>query len=573
MRFLLSALFFLPTALFAQFLNLGVSQNGDSVDFSTRLRLRGSDHLPWPKVYRWDAASFRLIEQNPTQTGNLRGWQAIAASQSGDGRVMAVNSSSPCQRGTLCLNVSQEFTGIEVDGALLERFPAHAQVSHDGRYVLLSRNTGVGLSPGPDLRPQPGLSRYDVETGALEPIGLSPARRGRWIAADGSILRAGLQLITPSDEERDFGPDAPGLSHGVLAGDASFFVYQLQPAIFDRFASPVSELRIRFQSGEDRMLAPEGAWPWVAITSPRILYLAPVENQLQAFLMDSPAAIPVQVTFEQRGVREVAISGDGEVAFVVTGVGELLRIELAALSRREVIAATPALRIPVLEPFFNRSAHIEPPLAPGSTYRLPVANLETGIEVAEPPLPEQIRGIRVKVAGTPARIYWLTPWEIGYQVAWETALSPMPAPEFEELVLEAGDPNWELVAPIAEVRSPNPRSVSTAIHGDWRGFVSEEDPGVPGEFVHVYTTGLGPVQPFVETGQAAPLSQPARATPLPECSQIPSGKELPVAFAGLAPGLVGFYVLTVQIPPGHTEDQLQILCESAWVANVWPILQ
>ncbi|MCP5113007.1 MAG: hypothetical protein GY953_19440, partial [bacterium] len=348
MKLFLAVLLLFQGATWAQFQNLSPTSQGDAVYFSTRLRLRGTDHLPWPKVYRWDANGSRLVEQSLRE--NLSGWQAIGASLSGDGRVLAVNSSAPCARGAICLHASQEFTGIEVDGTLVERFPAHAQVSHGGRYVLLSRNTGVGIFPDPDLRPQAGLSRYDVQTGTLESVGFQPAQFGRWIATDGAILTAGLRLVMPSAEERDLGRLEPSPFRAVLAGDASFFVYQLRPTIFDRFQSPITELRIRLVNGDDRLLAPVGSSPCVAIDSPRILYLVPIDDQLQVFVMDDPEASPVQVTFEELGVQEAAISGDGQFAYVVTGAGELVKLGLGAPSRVKVIAATPDLRTAVLEP-------------------------------------------------------------------------------------------------------------------------------------------------------------------------------------------------------------------------------
>ena len=79
--------------------------------------------------------------------------------------------------------------------------------------------------------------------------------------------------------------------------------------------------------------------------------------------------------------------------------------------------------------------------------------------------------------------------------------------------------------------------------------VSESAPAQPGEFLLIYCTGLGPVQPEVQSGQAAP-GPPSLAetlnTPLVNIAGIPAQ----VTFSGLAPGFVGLYQVNVQVPEG-----------------------
>ena len=79
--------------------------------------------------------------------------------------------------------------------------------------------------------------------------------------------------------------------------------------------------------------------------------------------------------------------------------------------------------------------------------------------------------------------------------------------------------------------------------------VSESAPGRPGEFLLIFCTGLGPVQPEVQSGDVAsnipPLAE-TLSTPLVDIASIPAQ----VTFSGLTPGFVGLYQVNVQVPVG-----------------------
>ena len=65
------------------------------------------------------------------------------------------------------------------------------------------------------------------------------------------------------------------------------------------------------------------------------------------------------------------------------------------------------------------------------------------------------------------------------------------------------------------------------------------DPAQEGEYVRLYGTGLGPV----DTG----LTPQALLSPMP-CEWVGDGdQKADLAFAGLAPGLVGVYQVTVRM--------------------------
>ena len=85
------------------------------------------------------------------------------------------------------------------------------------------------------------------------------------------------------------------------------------------------------------------------------------------------------------------------------------------------------------------------------------------------------------------------------------------------------------------------------LHADDFQPVNDSAPAQPGEFLLIFCTGFGPVQPEVQSGQIAPTAEPlARTVSLPMVNI--AGIAADVTFSGLAPGFVGLYQVNVQVP-------------------------
>jgi len=87
--------------------------------------------------------------------------------------------------------------------------------------------------------------------------------------------------------------------------------------------------------------------------------------------------------------------------------------------------------------------------------------------------------------------------------------------------------------------------------------ITASDLAVAGEWVQIYGTGLGAVNPAATSGAVPPSPPPQTNTPV----QVPiDGAPLDAAWAGLAPGWVGLYAVNVQLPaklaPGSHQLQL-----------------
>jgi uncharacterized protein (TIGR03437 family) len=553
-KFVCGLLWALP--LVAQFENISTTDDGSQIYFSTSLRPRGSDHVSWPKVYRLDGNGIHLVSQASSFPGGNGEpfWMVKSASVSGDGKVVAINSYRECKSGNICRPVLTESTEVRTPtGTWSDRGPA--EVSRSGRYVTVNRATGFPVPPpgAPIGNSGQGLYRIDLRTGTETFLGFAPAQSGRRLGDDGTVLMAGWTLVTTAGESVSLGNN-DNYFRADLAPDASFVVYQPR--------TDPSSLRIRDRSGADSLLADQGSFPSISADSKRILYLAPVNGKLQAFLAERGSAA-VQVTFEPDGITEATVSGATGLVVAVTGAGQLITVDARNGFRSEYIGKTPKLSPPPLNPF-QESQPYYPSQAIGSTYAIEGEGLAVQQAAFESPLPFTAGGIHVLVNGTPAPIYALSPNRVTYQVSWES--KPTEPAQRAEVVLRSEDSTFEGVMALNALVVAAPRfmplgvgdRIGYAVHQDWRGIVHRGDPAKPGEYLHFYATGLGPVSPAVPTGTSSPLSPLAIAPASCQWQQGSWQAQADVPFAGLAPGLVGYYQLTVKVPETFSAFQNEI---------------
>jgi uncharacterized protein (TIGR03437 family) len=76
--------------------------------------------------------------------------------------------------------------------------------------------------------------------------------------------------------------------------------------------------------------------------------------------------------------------------------------------------------------------------------------------------------------------------------------------------------------------------------------ITDSDPVHRGDTLVIYVTGMGQVSPAVGNGQPAPGNPLATALAAP--TVMLGSVDLPVLYAGLAPGEVGVYQLNVVVP-------------------------
>ena len=170
-------------------------------------------------------------------------------------------------------------------------------------------------------------------------------------------------------------------------------------------------------------------------------------------------------------------------------------------------------------------------------------------EATAVPLPTTLGDTSVTFDGVAAPLFFVSGMQINAQVPFEL----MAGAGTVTVQVTRGSKTSEAQPIGIAVASPgiftlNRRGTGTGIilHAVDFQPVSESNPAQPGEFLLIYCTGLGPVQPEVPSGQAVPVAPLAETlhTPLVNIAGIPAQ----VTFSGLAPRFVGLYQVNVLVP-------------------------
>jgi uncharacterized protein (TIGR03437 family) len=159
-------------------------------------------------------------------------------------------------------------------------------------------------------------------------------------------------------------------------------------------------------------------------------------------------------------------------------------------------------------------------------------------------------GVTVSVNNIQCPLYYVSPTQINLQLPY--------ALEGETTASMIVEHNGVASEPIVfEVDSVNPAFFTTNMQGTGDGcvlhnaddtLVSPSHPAVPGEYVQLFCTGLGAVNPPVASGTAAPSDPLSWSVTTPTVTV--GGIAATVVFAGLAPDFVGLYQVNIQIPEG-----------------------
>jgi uncharacterized protein (TIGR03437 family) len=211
----------------------------------------------------------------------------------------------------------------------------------------------------------------------------------------------------------------------------------------------------------------------------------------------------------------------------------------------------------------QQTGDISQSLVPGSAATIPGVGFGTdSVSVSLGGLPAPVISIR------PTAVTVQAPWELSstadalpVQVDSAATSSPfVPATSTKGVVRPLAGRFIELPS------SPSPYGGFDvlAIHQNWDGIITADHPAKPGEIVHLYAAGLGPVTNQPATGEPAPADPLSRISSTLTCwaysDEQSSQLDIPVQFAGLAPGTIGYYQIDVQLPPAHIRLPFQLNC-------------
>lgn len=252
-------------------------------------------------------------------------------------------------------------------------------------------------------------------------------------------------------------------------------------------------------------------------------------------------------------IRRVRLSGGGPVTVPVVAAGQWF-VNLSGSGAYEGVTLTLTINTEgSVAPSISaggvvHAASYERVLAPGGIASLFGANLsaETA-QAGSLPLPRELGGVRVLVAGVAAPLFYVSPGQINFQTPFETA------PGVAGVVVERDGVPSAFIGTAVLGNAPGiftyPRTPEASdpvvVHADG-SVVSPDNPARPGETVVIYATGISAVANPPATGEASP-ADPLAVTisdPVVTVENVPAE----VVFAGLTPNLVGLLQINVRLP-------------------------
>jgi uncharacterized protein (TIGR03437 family) len=300
--------------------------------------------------------------------------------------------------------------------------------------------------------------------------------------------------------------------------------------------------------------------PLISSDGSTIIFLSGTANSQQLFFIRPDGSGRRSLTNASDGITSAAISGDGRIAYAVTGSNALLKIDTQNGSIQQIVSPMPQVSV------FGGGA-------PGSLITLSGKTLASTTVVGTAPYPTKLGGITATIDEVPSPLLSVSPTQVMFQIPWETRVDPtpppLPFPRVEPLassvVLPGGDPYFDVsfplpLAQIAPQLSPLAPSADgyqpIAVHQNGT-LVTPANPAARGEIVTLYGTGFGPVEPPLASGIPAPLDTLGRATTTFEFDLYRDLRvvyPMATSFLGLAPGTLGIYQINLQIPSSIPAD-------------------
>jgi uncharacterized protein (TIGR03437 family) len=220
------------------------------------------------------------------------------------------------------------------------------------------------------------------------------------------------------------------------------------------------------------------------------------------------------------------------------------------------VAVFGLLASPRIDVILNSAGNGAGAVAPGSIVSVYGTNLAAGSATAsENPLPKVLAGSRILINGLLAPLLSAGPTQINAQVPYEVP------PGIATVVAIEGN---SVSTPVALQIQETAPGIFAVLNQD--GTVNgPTHAAASGSTLLVLLTGLGPTEPSLPTGVAAPAGQPVSA--LAPLSATLGGQPAPVLAAGLEPGLVGVFLVTLSVPPQVPGNHPLVIQAGGFLSN------
>ena len=182
----------------------------------------------------------------------------------------------------------------------------------------------------------------------------------------------------------------------------------------------------------------------------------------------------------------------------------------------------------------------------------PVVGVQADFDPKTGKLPTELAGVRVFFDDVLAAIFFVRDGQINCQVPYEMA-----GLDIAEVRVEVNGVSSNVVT--LRILDSHPGVFNAVLNQDL-SLNTETNTGAAGNFIVLFVTGQGLVDPALMSGQPAPLEEPLPSPVLPFSVTI--GDREAVGVAVLAPGFVGLLqinvLLSVDLPPGTYEVFVEI---------------
>jgi uncharacterized protein (TIGR03437 family) len=223
------------------------------------------------------------------------------------------------------------------------------------------------------------------------------------------------------------------------------------------------------------------------------------------------------------------------------------------------------------------AASFLPGVSPGALVTIFGDNLSdvNGVVVANTdPLPYELAHVSVDINGIPAPIFSVayngTEDQISVQIPYGAGTGPNSALvevfDYGEPVGTAQTDSYDEDPGIFTYQG---NYAVALLYPDY-SLIGPGNPAFPGDYIILYTTGLGPLSLNLQDGYGAP-SNPLAQTEDP-FQVIVAGEACDVYFSGLAPGFVGLYQLNARLPSDLPRGNVNIQIVSPYANSNIAIL-
>jgi uncharacterized protein (TIGR03437 family) len=191
-------------------------------------------------------------------------------------------------------------------------------------------------------------------------------------------------------------------------------------------------------------------------------------------------------------------------------------------------------------------------IAPGMVLAVFGSNLAANeVAASDVPLPNNLDGTTVEVNGQAVPLFFVSGGQVNAQLPFGLSGAVQVRVRNASGVSAAATVTVLPTAPRFFTKTADGQGEPIVLHSADFALVTPARPGVAGEFLTLYLSGLGAVTPAVVAGQPGgdggklgPVNRVADGV----VSLSVNGKAVPVLFAGLAPGFVGLYQVNFQVP-------------------------